>query len=85
MTQTDSREMPTRRALLRTGLVGGLSACVVANPLAALAAAPAGFDQWRDRFRSHALGKGISETTWNRVMGGIEPDMSVFKELREPA
>jgi membrane-bound lytic murein transglycosylase B len=81
MTQTDSREMPTRRALLQTGLVGGLSACIVANPLAALAAAPAGFDQWRDRFRSHALGKGISETTWNRVMGGIEPDMSVFKEL----
>jgi membrane-bound lytic murein transglycosylase B len=47
-----------------------------------LAVAPPGFEQWRDRFRVHALSKGISETTWNRVMGRIEPDMSVFNELR---
>ena len=55
---------------------------VFANPLAAFAAAPPGFDQWRDRFRAHALAKGVSEATWARVMGRIEPDMSVFKELR---
>jgi peptidoglycan lytic transglycosylase B len=47
-----------------------------------LAATPPGFEQWRDRFRAHALSKGISEATWNRVMGRIEPDMSVFNELR---
>jgi membrane-bound lytic murein transglycosylase B len=55
---------------------------VFANPLAAFAAAPPGFDQWRERFRAHALAKGVSEATWARVMGRIEPDMSVFKELR---
>ena len=32
-------------------------------------------------FRAHALAKGISEATWTRVMGRIEPDMSVFKEM----
>ena len=82
MIQPDSREVPTRRALLRTGFVVGLSSSAVfANPLATFAAAPLGFEQWRDRFRAHALSKGISEATWVRVMGRIEPDMSVFREL----
>jgi membrane-bound lytic murein transglycosylase B len=82
MIQPDSRVVPTRRALLRTGFVAGLSASAVfANPLATFAAAPLGFEQWRDRFRAHALSKGFSEATWARVMGRIEPDMSVFREL----
>jgi len=74
--------MPTRRALLRTGLVSGLSAsALLACPSRAFAATPPGFEQWRDRFRAHALAKGVSEATWTRVMGRIEPDMSVFREL----
>ena len=32
--------------------------------------------QWRDNFRARALAKGISDATWTRVMGRIEPDMS---------
>jgi membrane-bound lytic murein transglycosylase B len=79
MAQPDSREWPTRRALLGSGVA---VSALFANPLAAFAAAPPGFDQWRERFRAHALAKGISEATWARVMGRIEPDMSVFKELR---
>ena len=78
MTQPDSREMPTRRALLGSSLAVGT---LFANPLAAFAAAPLGFEHWRDRFRSHALAKGVSEATWTRVMGRIEPDMSVFREI----
>jgi membrane-bound lytic murein transglycosylase B len=58
----------------------GLGALFI-RPLPAIAA-PAGFEQWRDRFRARALAKGVSEATWTRVMGRIEPDMSVFKELR---
>jgi membrane-bound lytic murein transglycosylase B len=73
MTQHDSL---TRRALLRSGL-GALAA----QPLAALAA-PAGFDAWRDGLRARAMAKGISAATWNRVMARLEPDMSVFKELK---
>src|ERR1700750_1505336 len=79
MKQYDSRTNLTRRALMRSGLGAG---ALLAHPFAALAAAPPGFDQWRDSFRARALAKGISEATWTRVMGHIEPDMSVFKQMR---
>src|SRR6202158_90122 len=79
MKPSDSLKTPTRRALLRFGLAAG---ALLAHPLAAFAAAPPGFDQWRDSFRARTLAKGISEATWNRVMGRIEPDMSVFKQMR---
>ena len=76
----DSLRSPTRRALLQAGIG---AAAVLANPLAALAAAPPGFDQWRDTFRARALAKGISDATWSRVMGRIEPDMSVFRQMQK--
>jgi membrane-bound lytic murein transglycosylase B len=77
MKQRDSHSSLTRRALLRSG---ASALILLAHPLAAFAAAPPGFDQWRDNFRARALSKGISEATWTRVMGHIEPDMSVFKQ-----
>lgn len=70
--------MTTRRGLLRSG-IGGV--VLLADPFAAFAATPPGFDRWRDDFRARALAKGISDATWTRVMGRIEPDMSVFKEM----
>ena len=79
MKQADSRTALTRRTLLRSGLLG--AATLAAHPLAAHAAPP-GFDAWRDGFRARALAKGISEATWNRAMGRVEPDMSVFKEIK---
>src|SRR5689334_24909413 len=77
MTQADSLKTPSRRALLRAGITTTL---LLVPPLAH--AAPAGFDQWREGFRSRALAKGVSEATWNRAMARVEPDMSVFKEIR---
>src|ERR1700758_2986472 len=79
MSHTDFRDNPTRRALLHSGLA---TAALVARPLRVLAASPPGFDQWRDNFRARALAKGISEATWNRCMGRVEPDMSVFRQMR---
>src|ERR1700716_2766827 len=76
----DSPKSPTRRTLLQSALGAG---ALLAHPLAALAAAPPGFDHWRDGFRARALAKGISEQTWTRVMGRIEPDMSVFKQMQK--
>src|SRR5579863_10174707 len=74
------RDSPwTRRALLRSALGAG---ALLAGQAAALAAPPA-FEQWRDAFRGKALAKGISEATWDRVMGHLTPDMSVFNELRD--
>src|SRR5258707_5977810 len=80
MKQPDSSLRPTRRALLQICLS---ATALLATPLPAFAAAPPGFDAWRDRFRAHALAKGVSEATWNRVMGRIEPDMSVFKQMQK--
>jgi lytic murein transglycosylase len=80
MTQHDSLRTPTRRALLRSGLG---AAAVLAGPLAAHAVAPPGFDHWRDGFRARALAKGISEATWTRCMGRVEPDMSVFRQMAQ--
>jgi membrane-bound lytic murein transglycosylase B len=79
MTAADSRDLPSRRALLRAAGFG--AAALLAPPIAA-EAAPAGFDHWRDGFRARALAKGISEATWDRAMARVEPDMSVFKEIK---
>jgi len=74
------RDSPwTRRALLRSALGAG---ALLASPATALATPPA-FEQWRDAFRGKALAKGISEATWDRVMGRLAPDMTVFNELRD--
>jgi len=64
---------------MRSGLA---ASTFLAHTLVALAKAPPGFDQWRDNFRARAIAKGISDATWNRVMGRIEPDMSVFNQMR---
>jgi membrane-bound lytic murein transglycosylase B len=79
MKQPDSPNAPSRRTLLRSGLAAG---ALLAHPISVFAAAPPGFDRWREAFRAHALAKGISEATWTRVMDHVEPDMSVFKEMR---
>src|ERR1700761_7325859 len=78
MKQPDSLKATTRRTVLRSALAAG---ALLMHPAAALAA-PAGFEKWREGFRARALAKGVSEATWNRVMGRLEPDMTVFKELQ---
>src|SRR5216110_1527335 len=80
MKRPDSQRLPTRRAVLQAGL--GIGALLATAPNA-LAAAPPGFDAWRDGFRARALAKGISDATWTRVMGRIEPDMSVFRQMQK--
>src|SRR5579883_1393410 len=70
----------SRRGLLRS-VVGATA--LLALPRAALAAAPAAFEQWRDAFRGKALARGISESTWDRLMCRLAPDMTVFNELRD--
>src|ERR1700730_14038618 len=80
MKPSDSLATTTRRALLRSGLSAGV---FFAGPLTVLADAPPGFDHWREGFRSRARAKGISDATYRRVMGRIEPDMTVFKQMQK--
>lgn len=79
MTTIDSRIRLSRRALFGVSIG---AATLVLTPRHAVAAAPAGFNQWRDAFRARALAKGVSDGTYTRVMGNIEPDMSVFRQMR---
>lgn len=66
---------PSRRALLLSALSSALLAC----PPAALAqSAQQAFEQWVIAFRARALKRGISETTYNRVMGKLKPDLGVL-------
>ncbi|MBR1220325.1 lytic murein transglycosylase [Bradyrhizobium sp. U87765 SZCCT0131] len=76
MTLIDSRQL-TRRTLLR---ISAGAAAYALSP--AGAAAPPGFDQWRDTFRAKAMARGITEATYSRVMGRIAPDMTVFAQMR---
>jgi lytic murein transglycosylase len=70
----------TRRHLLLSS--AGFVGAALAPSLPAAAASPPGFDEWRDRFRARALARGISDQTYTRVMGRLEPDMRVFAQIR---
>jgi len=77
MSSIDSPIRLARRDVLRAAI--GTCALLVSP---AARAAPAGFDAWRETFRSRARARGISDATYDRVMGAIEPDMSVFRKMR---
>ena len=99
MTRGDSRVDETKTgetvmsdAIARRTLLNGLLAA-----LAAAAATPTlaqsthmGFAQWVERLRARARARGVSEATYQRVMGGIKPDTEVLSlarsqpEFREP-
>src|SRR6516162_4360205 len=79
MKRSDSSARPTRRAALLSALS---AAALLASRTCALAAAPPGFEAWRENFRARAMAKGISAATWTRAMAHVEPDMSVFKQIR---
>ena len=36
------------------------------------------FDQWINAFRAKAVARGVSEDTYNRVMGAVKPDTGVY-------
>jgi len=40
------------------------------------------FPQWVTAFRARALARGISGATYDRVMGGVKPDNTVFAQIR---
>jgi len=65
---------PTRRAFLATA--GAVSL------LAARARADTAFERWVAAFRPHALARGVSAATYDRVMGALKPDMGVLALIR---
>jgi lytic murein transglycosylase len=62
----------------RTCLIA-LAAAALTGPAQARSAA---FDRWVAAFRPRALARGISEATYDRVMGAVTPDTSVYEAVR---
>lgn len=80
MTKSDSAfALTLSRRTLITGAATSLASLAWPWP----AHADAAFDQWRDAFRAKASARGVSDAIYARVMGRIEPDMSVFAKLRK--
>jgi membrane-bound lytic murein transglycosylase B len=69
----------TRRKVITSAIAA--SACVALNGLAFAAQSPA-FARWVAGFRPRALSRGISEQTYDRVMGAVTPDTSVIAQDR---
>lgn len=69
-------EAISRRALIAAGL-GAVSACVAGSPSLGQSSRMT-FARWVQSFRTRALSRGISDATYNRVMGSIKPDTSVY-------
>ena len=69
----------SRRALL-IGAVGSGVGLALAGPAFARSA---GFDRWVHAFRARAVARGISAETYDRVMGKLEPDTSVYEQFRK--
>lgn len=77
MNRVCARPRLTRRALLVAGAAG---MAAFASPARARSAA---FERWVHAFRARAVARGISEETYDRVMGRIEPDTSVYEQFRK--
>lgn len=66
----------TRRTVLAS-LAGAISGGIGSLPITAQTT-QVSFQQWVAAFRTRARSKGISEATYDRVMGAIKPDTSVY-------
>jgi membrane-bound lytic murein transglycosylase B len=67
-------------ALTRRAFLSGAAAAL---PFSARAqSANRSFEAWRDNFRHRAAERGVSETTYRRVMDAITPDTNVYAEIR---
>jgi lytic murein transglycosylase len=68
----------TRRTCL-AGALGAFSVLALGTSAQAQASSMS-FDRWVAAFRPRALARGVSEQTYDRVMKGVKPDTSVYKE-----
>ena len=66
----------TRRLWLQGALAGAATLALGHTARAQASRAP--FQQWVATFRPRALARGISVETYDRVMGSIKPDTSVY-------
>ena len=74
-----STQTLTRRAIVRNALGVAASFAICGH---AAAAQPPAFARWVAGFRSRAIKNSISEQTYDRVMGAVMPDTSVYAQFQ---
>jgi membrane-bound lytic murein transglycosylase B len=80
---------PLRRRNFLVAALGAVAASAVCGPSLAQSSRMT-FERWVERLRPRARARGISEATYDRVMGTIKPDTSVYAlersqpEFQEP-
>ncbi len=72
-------DMRLNRRALMTGALGATVALMLGE--AGFAAQTPAFTRWVVNFRPRAIARGITEQTYDRVMGELTPDTSVIAEL----
>ncbi|MCW5691342.1 MAG: lytic murein transglycosylase [Pseudolabrys sp.] len=81
MARFDTPLLFDRRTLL-SGALTLAGSLITANPAFAQSAA---FQRWVERFRAEAVRRGVSEATYDRVMGRVKPDTEVYAlQRRQP-
>lgn len=70
-----------RVSLSRRKCLAGLLTLAVSGTAAPVAAQTSKlpFEKWREAFRPRARARGVSDSTYTRVMGDIRPDTSVYE------
>jgi membrane-bound lytic murein transglycosylase B len=66
----------SRRDVVTAALATAAALALPAHSFAQSAKQP--FEQWVSVFRQRAVARGISASTYDRVMNGLKPDMGVF-------
>lgn len=79
MTADRNDSVTQATSLTRRALLAGTGGALLAPGTFAQAAT---FEQWREAFRARAVARGVSDATYTRVMSRVQPDMSVFAQLR---
>ena len=74
-------DLRTRRDLLTAA--AGAAAALAWTGAAQAQSSRMPFPRWVATFRGRALARGISGATYDRVMGSIKPDMTVFGQIRD--
>ena len=77
----ETMTIPPSILLDRRAVVAGGLAILATGRAKAAPQSPA-FAKWVEAFRPRALARGISDATYTRVMGAVEPDTSVYAEQR---
>src|SRR5687767_14247802 len=75
-----SSPMTTQHALSRRAFFPVVTGAI-AYAFDAQAQGARPFSQWVESFRPRATERGVSDETYTRVMGNLQPDMSVFDAI----